>query len=83
MGAVTKETSSKFDVTLDVDTPHRVRAHILEQNVAEIPTSASIVDRKSRIRAESRSTFTVLGEAQLKRAAGETGEHLDPSMRLD
>ena len=32
--------------------------------------------------AEATATFTKLGDTQLKRAAGETGDTIDPSMRL-
>ncbi len=81
--AVTSETSTRFDRAIYVDKPHRVEAEILEQSATEIVTTGRIVDLKGRVRAESRATFTVLGEAQLKRAVGETGNTLDPSMRLD
>lgn len=81
--AVTSETSTRFDRAIYVDKPHRVEAEIVEQTDAEIVTTARIVDLKGRIRAESRATFTVLGEAQLKRAVGESGDTIDPSMRLD
>ena len=80
--AVTSETTTRFDRAVYIDKPHLVEAEIIEQNDIEIVTTARILDLKRRIRAESRATFTVLGEAQLKRAAGETGETLDPSMHL-
>ncbi len=81
--AVTSETSTRFDRAVYVDKPHRVEAEIVEQSDTEIVTTGRIVDLKGRVRAQSRATFTVLGEAQLKRAAGETGETIDPSMHLD
>jgi len=80
--AVTSETTTRFDRAVYVDKPHRVEAKIVEQTDIEITTTARIVDLKGRVRAESRATFTVLGEAQLKRAVGEIGESLDPSMDL-
>lgn len=80
--AVTSETTTRFDRAVYVDKPHHVEAEIVEQNDVEIITTARIVDLKGRVRAESRATFTVLGEAQLKRVVGETGETIDPSMRL-
>jgi len=81
--AVTSETTTRFDRAVYVDKPHRVEAEIVEQNDIEIVTIGRISDMKGRVRAESRATFTVLGEAQLKRAVGETGEALDTSMHLD
>ena len=81
--AVTSETSTRFDRAVYVDKPHRVEAEIVEQSDVEIVTTGRIVDLKGRIRAESRATFTVLGEAQLKRAVGEPGDTLDSSMHLD
>ena len=81
--AVTSETTTRFDRAIYVDKPHRVEAEIAEQNDIEIVTVGRIVDMKGRVRAESRATFTVLGEAQLKRAVGETGETVDESMRLE
>ncbi len=46
-------------------------------------TAARILDVKGVVRAEATATFTKLGEAQLKRAVGETGDAIDSSMRLD
>ncbi len=81
--AVTSETTTRFDRAVYVDKPHRVEAEIVEQNDIEIVATARIVDLKGRVRAESRATFTVLGEAQLKRVVGEKGDTIDPSMHLD
>ncbi len=81
--AVTSETSTRFDRAVYVDKPHRVEAEIVEQTDTEIVTTGRIVDLKGRVRAASRATFTVLGEAQLRRAAGETGDTIDPSMHLE
>jgi uncharacterized protein (TIGR00369 family) len=81
--AVTSETTTRFDRAVYVDKPHRVEAEIVEQTDSEIVTTGRIVDLKGRVRAESRATFTVLGEAQLRRAAGETGDTIDPSVRLE
>ena len=81
--AVTSETTTRFDRAVYIDKPHRVEAEIVEQTDIEIVTTGRIVDLKGRVRAESRATFTVLGEAQLKRAAGETGETIDSSMHLE
>ena len=81
--AVTSETTTRFDRAVYVDKPHRVEAEIVERTDIEIVTTGRIVDLKGRVRAESRATFTVLGEAQLKRAAGETGDTIDPSMHLE
>jgi uncharacterized protein (TIGR00369 family) len=80
--AVTSETTTRFDRAVYVDKPHRVEAEIVEQTDIEIVTTGRIVDLKGRVRAESRATFTVLGEAQLRRAAGEAGEAIDRSMHL-
>ncbi len=81
--AVTSETTTRFDRAVYVDKPHQVEAEVVEQNDIEIVATARIVDLKGRLRAESRATFTVLGEAQLKRVVGEKGDSIDPSMRLD
>jgi uncharacterized protein (TIGR00369 family) len=81
--AVTSETTTRFDRAIYIDKPHRVEAEIAKQTDVDIVTVGRIIDLKGRVRAESRATFTVLGEAQLKRAAGETGETIDPSMHLD
>lgn len=81
--AVTSETTTRFDRAVYVDKPHRVEAEIVEQTDTDIVTTGRIIDLKGRVRVESRATFTVLGDAQLKRAAGEAGDSLDPSMRLD
>lgn len=81
--AVTRETTTRFDRAVYVDKPHRVEAELVDQSDTEIVATARIVDLKGRVRAESRATFTVLGDAQLRRAAGETGDTIDPSMHLD
>lgn len=80
--AVTSETSTKFHRAIYVDKPHVVEAEIVEQTDSEITTTGRILNLKGVVRAESTATFTALGEAQLKRAAGETGD-LDGSMSLD
>lgn len=81
--AVTSETATRFDRAVYVDKPHRIEAEIVEQTDIEIVATGRIVDLKGRVRAESRATFTVLGEAQLRRAAGESGDAIDPSMQLE
>lgn len=81
--AVTSETSTKFHRAIYVDKPHVVEAEIIEQTDSEITTAGRILNVKGVVRAESTATFTALGEAQLKRAMGETGEHVDGSMTLD
>lgn len=82
--AVTSETSTKFHRAIYVDKPHVVEAEIVEQTDTEIITAGRILNLKGVVRAESRATFTALGEAQLKRAAGiNDADQLDPSMRLD
>jgi uncharacterized protein (TIGR00369 family) len=81
--AVTSETTTRFDRAVYVDKPHRVEAEVVEQTDIEIVTTGRIVDLKGRVRAESRATFTVLGEAQLRRAAREAGGAIDPSMHLE
>lgn len=80
--AVTAETTTRFDRAIYVDKPHNVEAEIAEQTDTEISTIGRIVDLKGRVRAESKATFIVLGEAQIKRTVGEQGD-IDPSMRLD
>lgn len=82
--AVTSETSTKFHGAVYVDKDHRVEAEIIERTDAEIRTVGRIVDMKGRVRTESVATFTVLGEAQIKRAAGvDESSELDDSVRLD
>lgn len=80
--AVTSETSTRFHRAIYVDKPHVVEAEIVEQTDSEIMTAARILNLKGVVRAESTATFTALGEAQLKRAVGETGDIHD-SMSLD
>ena len=81
--AVTSETSTRFHRAVYVDKPHTVEAEIEEQSDAEIVTVARILDRKGNVRADSRATFTALGEAQLKRALGaDEGDTLSDSTRL-
>lgn len=81
--AVTSETSTRFDRAVYVDKPHVVEAEVIEQTDTDITTIGRVVDLKGRVRAEARATFTVLGETQLKRAAGETGDTLHSSLNLD
>ncbi|MGK0273694.1 MAG: hypothetical protein ACI9N0_000062 [Ilumatobacter sp.] len=81
--AVTSETSTRFDRAVYVDKPHLVEAEIIEQTETDIVTIGRVVDLKGRIRAEARATFTVLGEAQLKHAIGETGDSIHQSMHLE
>lgn len=79
--AVTSETSTKFHRAIYVDKPHVVEAEIVTQTDTQLVTSGRIINIKGVIRAEATATFTALGEAQMKRAAGEKGD-LDPSVRL-
>lgn len=82
--AVTSETSSRFHRAVRVGKNYSVEAEIVEQTHGEIVTAARIVDAKTTVRVESRATFTILGDAQIKRAAGiERDAALDPSIRLD
>ncbi len=81
--AVTSETSTRFDRAVYVDKPYLAEAEIIEQTETDIATIGRIIDLKGRVRAEARATFTVLGEAQLKRATGETGNTLHGSLNLD
>ncbi len=82
--AVTAETSTKFIRAVYVDKPHTVEARIVEQSDTEIVTEARILNVRDVVRAESRATFTALGEAQLKRVVGlDDDAELDESMRLD
>ena len=46
-------------------------------------TAGRILNLKGVVRAESTATFTALGEAQLRRTVGETGDAIDSSMSLD
>ena len=80
--AVTSETTTKFHRAVYVDKPYTVEAEIENQTEAELVATARILDAKGTVRAESRATFTALGEAQLKRAVGEAGDIKD-SLRLD
>ncbi len=82
--AVTSETTTRFDRAIYVDKPHNVEAEVTEQTDSEIRTVGRIVDLKGRVRAESTATFTILGEAELKRAVGaDAADELDPSLELD
>ena len=65
-----------------VDKPHTVEAGVVDQTSSEIMTIARVPERQGVGLAEATATFTELGDAQLKRAAGETGDTIDPSMRL-
>ena len=80
--AVTSRTTTTFHRAVYVDRPHVVDAEIVEHHDVEITTIARIMNREGAVRAESRATFTALGEAQLKHAVGETGD-LDDSLDLD
>lgn len=79
--AVTSETSTKFHRAIYVDKPHLVEAEVVAQTDSTITTVGRVLNMKGVVRAESTATFSALGEAQLKRAVGETGD-IDPSMRL-
>ncbi len=81
--AVTSETSTRFQRAVYIDKPHLVEAEVVEQTDSEIRTVGRILNLKGVVRAESTATFTALGEAQLKRAMGESGEAIDSSMDLD
>lgn len=82
--AVTSETTTKFHGAVYIDKDHRVEAEIVDRSDTEIGTTGRIVDMKGRVRAESIATFTVLGEAQFKRAAGvDANAVLDEAIRLD
>jgi len=81
--AVTSETSTRFHRAVYVDKPHVVEAEVVGETGAEITTTARILNLKGIVRAEATATYTKLGEAQLKRMAGETGDTIDPSLRLD
>jgi acyl-coenzyme A thioesterase PaaI-like protein len=77
--AVTSETSTRFHRAVYVDMPHLVEAEITETTIMNI---GRVIDLKGRIRADARATFTILGKAELKRAAGETCDTLHASMHL-
>jgi uncharacterized protein (TIGR00369 family) len=79
--AVTSETSTKFHRAIYIDTPHVVEAQIVSQTDTQLVANGRIANLKGVVRAESTATFTALGEAQIKRIVGETGD-LDPSLRL-
>jgi uncharacterized protein (TIGR00369 family) len=81
--AVTSETSARFHRAVYVDKPHLVEAEVVGQTDSEISTTARILNPKGVVRVEAAATFTKLGQAQLKRAVGETGDEIDPSMRLE
>jgi len=81
--AVTSETTARFHRAVYVAKPHTVEAEVVDQTDSEIMTAARILNVKGVVRVEATATFTKLGEAQLKRAAGETGDAIDSSMRLD
>ncbi|MEL6892405.1 MAG: PaaI family thioesterase [Actinomycetota bacterium] len=82
--AVTSTTSTDFHRAVYVDKPHMVEAEIVEQTDAVITTEARILNAKGVVRAEGRATFTPLGEAEIKRAAGvDPDAPLDDSLRLD
>lgn len=80
--AVTSRTTTTFHRAVYVDKPHVVEAEVVEQTDAEVVTAGRILNLRGTVRAESRATFTALGEAQLKHAVGETGGQLHDSMKL-
>ena len=79
--AVTTETTTRFERAVRVGKPYRVEARIVERTDAEIRTSAQVLDVRGQLRAEATALFTVLGEAQVMRAAG--ADVLSESARLD
>jgi len=83
--AVTTETSTSFRRAVLVDVRHTVEAEIVDtaETDTEIVTIGRILDTTGAVCAAARATFTALGEAQLKKAAGETGDHLHESVKLD
>jgi len=81
--AVTSETSTRFHRAVYVDKPYTVEAEVADQTDSELVTVGRILNVEGVVRAESRATFTALGEAQLKRAVGETGDDVDASLHLD
>jgi len=81
--AVTSETRARFHRAVYVDKPHVVEADVVGQTDGEITTTARVLNLKGVVRVDATATFTKLGDAQIKRAVGETGDTLDPSMRLD
>lgn len=82
--AVTSETSTRFHRAIHVDKPHVVEAEIAEQSDSEIVAVGRVLDVRGVVRAESRATFTALGEVEIKRALGVSDDaELDASMRLD
>jgi acyl-coenzyme A thioesterase PaaI-like protein len=68
--AVTTETTTRFERAVRVDEQYRVEAGVVEQTDGEIQTSARVLDGRDHLRAVATARFTVLGEAQLMRAAG-------------
>jgi acyl-coenzyme A thioesterase PaaI-like protein len=69
--AVTVETTTKFHGAVYLDKPHRVEARVVATTADRMDTSARIVDRKERVRAEATATFATLGEAQATRVIGD------------
>jgi acyl-coenzyme A thioesterase PaaI-like protein len=80
--AVTSKTSTEFQRAVHVDKPYVVEAEVVSRTDSEIVTTGRISNLKGVVRVESTATFTALGEAQLKRAVGESGETLGDGMAL-
>lgn len=85
--AVTSETTTRFERGLNVERPYRVIASITEQGDEQITTAATIVftpsDGRPRTCATASATFTVLGEAQVQRLAGDSATPVDTSYTKD
>ena len=80
--AVTVETSTRFLGPVYVSKPHRVEALIIDVTSELITSTATVIDRKGRVRAESTASFAVLGEAQAARAIGvEVGDSFSGYLR--
>ncbi|MGI9643882.1 MAG: PaaI family thioesterase [Ilumatobacteraceae bacterium] len=79
--AVTTETTTRFERAVRVDKPYRIEARVVEQTDSEITTAAAVLDVRGQTRARATATFTILGEAAMKRIAGV--EDLPDAVKLD
>jgi len=68
--AVTSETTTRFERAVLIDRPHTVEAWLDETAEETILAGATITDPDGATCATATATFTILGEAQLRRFSG-------------
>ena len=68
--AVTTETTTKFHRSVRVGSRYRVEAAVVDHVDGVMRTTATVVDRRGALRADSVASFTTVGEAQAARLIG-------------